>query len=62
MGNQPKWLEDRLQGRGDPVLMDGGMGTEAKRIFTDLAAAIFPGSVLRPELKVLDSRRRLDVG
>ncbi len=44
-GHQPKWLGDRWQDRGDPVLMDGGMGTDAKRIFTDLAAEIFAGSV-----------------
>ena len=37
------WLKDRLNGRGDPIVTDGGMGTELEKVGVTMHSKVWSG-------------------
>jgi len=46
MANQIDWLEDRLRGLGDPVVIDGGMGTQLEKIGVAMHGKVWSGEAV----------------
>ena len=40
------WLEDRLNGRGDPVVVDGGMGTQLEKVGVTMHGRVWSGEAV----------------
>jgi S-methylmethionine-dependent homocysteine/selenocysteine methylase len=46
MTSQPVWLIDRLEGRGDPVVIDGGMGTQLEKVGVAMHGKVWSGEAV----------------
>ena len=46
MNSETNWLEERLNGRGDPIVIDGGMGTELEKAGVEMHGEIWAGAAV----------------
>ncbi len=46
MTTQANWLKDRLNGRGDPIVIDGGMGTQLEKAGVAMHGKVWSGEAV----------------
>ena len=46
MTTRTGWLEDRLNGRGDPLVIDGGMGTQLEKVGVAMHGKVWSGEAV----------------
>ena len=46
MASQADWLRDRLNGRGAPIVIDGGMGTQLERVGVAMHGLVWSGEAV----------------
>ncbi len=46
MTTQANWLKDRLNGRGDPIVIDGGMGTQLEKAGVAMHGKVWSGKAV----------------
>ena len=46
MISQADWLKDRLNGRGDPLVIDGGMGTQLEKVGVAMHGKVWSGEAV----------------
>jgi S-methylmethionine-dependent homocysteine/selenocysteine methylase len=46
MTSQAEWLIERLNGRGDPIVIDGGMGTQLEKVGVSMHGKVWSGEAV----------------
>jgi len=46
MANSANWLNARLSGRGDPIVIDGGMGTQLEKVGVPMHGKVWSGEAV----------------